>query len=143
MCGFCPRVRSYTSLQFDGPSNSELQLWNEAAAADSEFREETVLVLKPEEVTAAGMQLSWRIFKATELRDADRRAAALDQRPCGRAQRKLHDQVDVDIRQPQAVAEAAIDTGTDAEPAADIGRLPGDAGIDLLGIDRRAAAEAY
>ena len=58
-----------------------------------------------------------------------------------RPQRELHDQIDVDVAQAQAVAESAVDARANLEAAAKVGRRPGHARVDLLGIDRAAAGE--
>ena len=58
-----------------------------------------------------------------------------------RAEREAVDEIEVDRRDAQAVAGAAVDTRPHPQPAEDVARLEEHAAEDLLGVDRPAAVE--
>jgi len=108
-------------LDFDSPADADLELRHESAATDAKLCEETVVVLEPKQITAAGVDLARSLIETGDLRDGDDRSAALKQRPPGSAKLKLGDQVDVDRPKPQPIAETAVDPGTEPKTPADIG----------------------
>ena len=127
-----------------GPADADLELRHVVAATDPELGEEAVVVLKTKQVAAAGMNLPIGVREfAGELGNGNGRPAPLDQRPPRLAERELDDQVEVDGAEAQAVAKPAVDARAQSKASTDVGRLPGDAGVDLFGVDRSAAAEAY
>src|SRR5689334_20443820 len=99
-------------FNLDSPPRADLERRHvRTAAADPEFREKSILVAEAEEITAARVQIAAGFRCVTELHDDDRWSAALDQRPPGLTERKLHDQIEIERPQPQAVAETAVEAG--------------------------------
>jgi hypothetical protein len=102
----------------------ELQARYIPASANAELAEKTAVVREPDDVAAAGANVRFAAAKQVEPGDDDGRPTALDEFPARRPERESGDEVDVDRREAQVVAEPALDPRAQVKPSPDLGREP-------------------
>src|SRR5688572_18216750 len=103
-------------LKSDRPPRAHFQN-GDVPSPDAEFAEESVVVSKPDDVAEAGACV--RPLEVFDLCDDNHRSATLHKVPSRGAEGESGDEVDVDRRETQVVAEPAVDTGPNVKAVCD------------------------